>query len=482
MAEKHPQRVAIYARISDDPEGREAGVERQVEDARKGVEKVGWTLAPIPPFVDNDLSASRYAKRERPAYKKMLKLAREGEIDGIAFYKQGRLTRQPREFEDLLDLHDEHGVRFIGSSGAEMDVATSDRRTLARLLNIFDAQESDVISERVTRAFQQRREDGIMPPSSRAFGYKKGGVEVEPREAALIREAVDRMLQEDWSLGMVVKDWNERKVPTLRGGKLWTRVQVQRALTGYRTAGILTHRGEVIGPAATPGIITPEERDKLLEALASRRQTTARYQKRMHWLTGFMVCGRCMTTMKTNALRTEDGGLRRDSYVVCSRSSGGCGNVKRNLPTLLTFMENVVQGLIEDRELHPDAGASDGGGTALPRAREALLEVQRDIDALKAAFREKKMRLADYQETLSILRDQEDEAKQEVERLEAKADTGLDVDENLADLWESGDIESRRRVMAELIDHIIIHPIGRVGPVRMAQSMSEKTEIVPASA
>ena len=51
-----PSSAAVYARISDDTEGRAAGVGRQTEDCLALAERLGWELSPLSPFIDNDIS------------------------------------------------------------------------------------------------------------------------------------------------------------------------------------------------------------------------------------------------------------------------------------------------------------------------------------------------------------------------------------------------------------------------------------------
>src|SRR4028118_2036105 len=123
MAEK-PLRAAIYARISDDTEGRAAGVERQVEDCKALAERLGRTLnsdarrgvvghgtraraqtaggrragargraRPDPRgwplnsdarhvFVDNDISASTKSRKRRPEYDALMAGVSAGEAGG----------------------------------------------------------------------------------------------------------------------------------------------------------------------------------------------------------------------------------------------------------------------------------------------------------------------------------------------------------------------------------------------------------------
>ncbi|MCA1701972.1 MAG: recombinase family protein [Actinobacteria bacterium] len=49
-----PSKSAIYVRISSDPRGLRAGIERQEEDCRALAASKGWGISEV--YVDNDVS------------------------------------------------------------------------------------------------------------------------------------------------------------------------------------------------------------------------------------------------------------------------------------------------------------------------------------------------------------------------------------------------------------------------------------------
>jgi hypothetical protein len=61
---KTPRAAAIYARISSDIAGTDAGVQRQVEDCRKFADSLGWPVAGE--YVDNDISATNAVSGDEP--------------------------------------------------------------------------------------------------------------------------------------------------------------------------------------------------------------------------------------------------------------------------------------------------------------------------------------------------------------------------------------------------------------------------------
>src|SRR5205807_2008773 len=87
-------------------------------------------------------------------------------------------------------------------------------------------------------------------------------------EALLVREAAERLLAGETLTG-VAHDWNARGVKTVTG-RVWTPNVLRGVLSSARVAGLRSHRGEVVGKAAWPGILRQEEWERLNRIFASR--------------------------------------------------------------------------------------------------------------------------------------------------------------------------------------------------------------------
>jgi predicted site-specific integrase-resolvase len=110
-------RVAIYNRISNDPQGIEAGVERQRQDCEALAGRLGWQVAKV--YVDNDLSA--WTGKRRPDYQQMLADIRAGKVDAVIVWHEDRLTRLPRELEEFADTCLKAGVHRLVSCYGDTD-------------------------------------------------------------------------------------------------------------------------------------------------------------------------------------------------------------------------------------------------------------------------------------------------------------------------------------------------------------------------
>jgi len=90
-------RAAIYCRISQDRAGAGLGVTRQQDDCRALCERRGWEVIEV--YADNDVSA--YSGKVRPAWQRLIGDVQAGNIDAVVGWHVDRLTRSPRELEDV---------------------------------------------------------------------------------------------------------------------------------------------------------------------------------------------------------------------------------------------------------------------------------------------------------------------------------------------------------------------------------------------
>ena len=257
-----------YARISKDDTLEGRGVARQTEDIAAVCERQGWELVEV--LTDNDISASRYSKKPRPGYGRLL-AAIEAGIDRAVVYDVDRLLRQPRQLEDLIDLCEQRNGAFqLHNVNGELDLATGGGRFIARMLVAKAAMESDDLSRRLRRAFDQKALEG-RPHGGRAFGYEPDGMTVRESEAALLRQAAMDVLDGAASLNEIARRWNALGVLTPQRSRPWNGTVVKAVLTNPRQAGLRVHRREVIGPAAWPAVLDRATHERLVAVLTAPR-------------------------------------------------------------------------------------------------------------------------------------------------------------------------------------------------------------------
>ena len=80
-------RIAIYARLSRDPSGLNVNTSIQVaeclKEVRRYVQDRLLRVKIVVIFEENDISASKYAKKERPDFQSLIELVRRNEVNVI---------------------------------------------------------------------------------------------------------------------------------------------------------------------------------------------------------------------------------------------------------------------------------------------------------------------------------------------------------------------------------------------------------------
>ncbi len=323
--------AALYARISDDKEGAGLGTARQLADCRELAEKRGWTVARE--YEDNDYSA--FSGRKRPGYRQMLADVASGTVNAVVAWHTDRLHRSPLELEEFIALIEQHHVQVEVVNGGMLDLSTPGGRMVARQLGAVARYESEHRSERVRRKHKELAEKGKWSGGGhRPYGYKADGVTLIPAEAAIVREAADRVLAGE-SLRAISMDFNRRELVGAEGGR-WITLRLKTMLRRARISGQREHQG-VLYPAEWKAIITPAQltllRAKLVPSQLNKGKTL---------LAGILVCGRCGRRMVSKPRS------KQIPCYGCRHETGGCGVNVRAAP-----LEGVVLGQVKERLRDP---------------------------------------------------------------------------------------------------------------------------------
>lgn len=327
--------LAIYVRISRD-EGEQSSTARQERLCRRWAKDHGWSVTEV--FEDIDRSAfSPSVVRE--AYERLVTEVAAGRLHGVLVWRLDRLVRSPAEFERFWSVCQRWGVAVI-SATEPVDSSDPVGVAIVRLLVTFAGLESDVKSIRLAAKNRELAEAGLPPAGPRRYGYTPGHTEIVESEAALIREAAERVLNGE-SVYVIARDWRDRGVLGIRD-RPWTVTGVRSLLRSRRLVGERTYRGEVVATNCWPAILDPLTAAEVRNHLAGRPGGAQR-RPTMSLLQGRIRCGLCGTPMVA-------AGRRDEKKYVC-RAPRGCGHVCIDRPTLEAWMVERVLARIEAR--HP---------------------------------------------------------------------------------------------------------------------------------
>jgi DNA invertase Pin-like site-specific DNA recombinase len=316
-------RAAIYCRISSDRDDERLGVDRQETDCRKLCAENQWAVV-SPIYCDNNVSAAD-PRQKRPEYERLLRDIAEGRVDVVVVWDLDRLHRRPIELEGFWEACHKAGVTKLASVAGEVDFGTGEGMLVARVKGAVAAEEARKISRRVRRKQQELAERGKPAGGgTRPFGFEKDGMTIRADEAALIREAADKLLG-GASLYSVQQEWESDEVPTAKGTRAdgtrvkWSVTSIKTTLTRPRIAGLRQYQGQVVGDAAWPPILDRETWERLSVVLTdpSRRQPPPSREYPLYPLLRCGCCGRQLTAMPRKNGRNYG----------CRKYSGGCGHV-----------------------------------------------------------------------------------------------------------------------------------------------------------
>jgi DNA invertase Pin-like site-specific DNA recombinase len=442
--------AAIYLRISEDRDGSRAGVRRQLEDCREWAARHGATVAEV--YEDNDISA--YRGKQRPRYRQMCEDIKAGLRDGVITWHLDRLHRSPLELEGFIALVESARIEVVTVTGGDYNLSTTDGRAMARVVGAFARKESEDKSRRITaQKIQAAKEGRRSGGGTRGYGYSVDHRHVVESEAAIIREAAERILAGD-SLRSVCDDFNRREVPTVTGVE-WSPTVLRTMLMSARLSGQVERHGEVVAAGDWPAILSPAHTRRLRSLLGDPGRRTNRSPRR-YPLMGLVHCGRCGARM---VARPRDDGRRR---YVCAKAPGftGCGGTFILADPLEELVTEGVLAALDTPQLRR-ALVADGPADAEIEALERRLADDRaQLEELAGMLGRKELSTSEWFAARGPVSSRIASAERQLGALsQSTALEGFVGSARvLRDQWQGLSVARRRAIFATLLDSITILP------------------------
>ena len=178
------QRVSRLASAQDRKEiERARSIEEQNKANQAECDRNGWTITER--YEDPGLSASRFATKDRPEYRRLLADIRAGKLDVVVLWESSRGDRELAGWALFLNACREARTRiYITTHGRLYDMANGrDWRNLAED-GVDSGYESEKTSMRVRRAVAAKMQTGE-PFGHCPYGYER---EYHPRTRDLIEQ------------------------------------------------------------------------------------------------------------------------------------------------------------------------------------------------------------------------------------------------------------------------------------------------------
>ena len=440
-------RVGIYLRISEDRDGQQTATKRQRADCRRFAKSHGWEAVDV--FEDVDTSAFKKGVR-RPEFERMLESVRDKDVDGVLAWKMDRITRRQRDLVRLDEACEEAGA-FIATVVENIDTREPTGRFVAELLVAQARMESENSSIRVTRKHEEMAKAGR--PSlggTRMYGYSKDRMTIVPEEAALIREAMQRVFAGEGLRG-ICRDWEQREVVTPTG-RPWIQTPLKRMLLSSALSGQRALNG-VLTSGTWPAIISPAD-TRRLQLILNDPARLKRVTARSYLLTGMLRCGLCDQPL---VARPRDDGVRR---YVCARQPGNsnCGKIAR----LADPGEEVVReslfaaldGVDLRNYMEEPNGNTDELVDAIRVDEEARQQLADDF------YVEKRISRAEFFSARDRLVARIEANRRQLTQANGHGllNTVVGAGETVREQWTERGLDWQRAIMGAVIDNVVIAP------------------------
>jgi site-specific DNA recombinase len=458
------QRAVIYARVSQDRDGKSTSVDQQLADCRKFAEERGFDV--VAELWDNDISA--YTGKLRPQYNELLRMIRDGETDVVIVWEQSRLTRRPYELEGYIEACEPRSVATHSVTAGALDLTTSQGRMVARITGAVNRQEVEQLIGRVKRGLRTRAATGKPVGGRRPFGFLPDKVTHEPREAAAIRDATQKIVAGE-SLHGIARQWRAEGLLTTTGQE-WSTTQLRTLLRRARNAGLRQHAGHIVGPGTWEPIVPVDLWTACVAVLDNpiRRTTTGNqpaYLGTFIYRCGAIIDGReCGEFVKSwsSGGRSADRETNREAraatriYRCVTKDRNGIRHVTVPIAPADEYVADyVINGIHElGFGLPPDPDTAPPVSTS-----ETVAELEARLGVQARLFNSGLLPEAAYVEAVTMIGAQLEQAQQ------ATAVPIRQVTNEVFDLahersrWEDLTLE-RRRALISSVAKVTILPIG----------------------
>lgn len=472
-----------YSRASSDPKGhaKSCGDQRKLNIAEASVRS--WTLRDEHLFKDNDRSASRYARKEREEFPKLVELIKSGVGDVLIMFELARGQRDLAVYVELRDLCIAVGLNFWLLGGRLYDLRDRyDRQSLNN--QAMQAEDlSEGISENVQRGINGAAAEG-RPAGITPYGYVReydkrtkallgqypdnevleataaDGVVTQYSRAGVIRD-IYRLVAKGKTLKAVATELNRRGVPS-PGGKTWrsTTVRAQVLNPAYAAKRVLR------GAIATDGIWEPLVDDEVFWAVAERLSDPERRTRKpgkSKWLLSYWVtCGECGGEFEVKAPKKskDEPNVRYFKYIC---RDGACSSVA--VKALEEYVHSAaVAYLSRDDVAELLRATTAAGNEAAARARAEVSRLNAELESWR--------RLADTKQVAAVSFARAEKpllaAIAEAEAASGSAGVpeslrdliGPDAPQKWAALRDANDIVAMRDVLKRIMT-ISVAPAGR---------------------
>lgn len=445
-----PLRAGVYGRESKD---KSKSVDDQVSAGLAAIAAEGWVHAGS---YDDGSSASRFAKKARADWQRLLDDIKAGALDVLVLWESSRGSREPVDWFTWLGHCRTAGVLIhVISHDRTYNVRRArDWKSLAED-GVDAAYETERTSERVRRGVRAAAANGTphgavpygferrYDPQTKAFVEQRAQLE----QAPTVEEIFRRVARAD-PIVHIVRDLNSRDLPAPGGGQ-WNRQAIRQMIRNVAYIGQRRH-GDTTYAAVWKGLVdeaTFRAANRVLDD-PDRRRTKPGLKR---WLLSYLAVSNCEGPM--HGARARNG--QKHIYQCLTNGCTGIGQLE---------LDEYVTRLVVARLSRDDARdlflADD---TEVARAGEEAAALRAKLDEARASFAApdgiSAATLADLEKRLQPLIDAAD--RRRIAATVPAALVDLVTTDDVRAVWDALPLAGRREVILTLFEQIKVGPPTR---------------------
>jgi site-specific DNA recombinase len=359
--------------------------------------------------------------------------------------------------EEFVEVCDAAKIRHVATVQGDVNLGSGDGMLVARIMAAVAANESDAKSRRVKRKLQEEAEAGRPHGGVRPFGYEADRVTIRESEADIIRQLVGRFLAGE-PIGALTGWLNQQEIATATGNARWRVTTVREMLRNGRLSGQRQHRGEIVGDAVWPPIITKEQTEQIRARLDDPSRRTNRAARR-YLLAGMLRCHACEAVLLSHPRE----GQRR---YVCKTGHDfvGCGKTYISGPRVEELIYEAVLYRLDTPELEAALTGQAQADEQTAAVSEEVAAEQAHLDELADLYANREISATDWSRARKPIEARLRSAKGRLSRLQhtTMLDGLVGNATALRSQWPTLNLNRQRAIVAAVLDHAVVGP-GRRG-------------------
>lgn len=241
-------------------------------------------------YQDIDISGFRIHYTKRTGLMDLLTYVKENDITKVYVYALSRLSRKIKDFIEITDILENHGVSVV--SATEMvDMSTPQGRLFRNILLSFNEYYSDSLSSTIIDNHKKNVQLGKWNGGNVPYGFDwdKQNMKFNKNNDYQYLQLIIQKAVEGWGVKKIANFLNKRKIKS-PGGKTWHNQSVKYILSNQFYRGNLNYDGENYDSELVDKIINDDEWNLIQTNLSRYDNLGPRGKVSPHLLTGLLKC------------------------------------------------------------------------------------------------------------------------------------------------------------------------------------------------